>query len=169
VLWWSLLCNTGMFVHLLFLSFAHFFWVYSSAILMLDRVICLPLINIVVGQMHRAAFVLPTFVKKELEAYCTSTERVSCYNAWLNDDFISGVFSQFNNIFECKLMWREFAHYFTGTARGNSCNNTKDTCFFQEWNSYCILRLRLATCNFPALLVIVPSHVPAWRWRLHCD
>jgi hypothetical protein len=30
----------------------------------------------IVEQMHRAAFVLPTFVKQELEAYCASTERV---------------------------------------------------------------------------------------------
>jgi spermidine synthase len=27
------------------------------------------------SEMHRAAFVLPTFAKKELEAYCVSTER----------------------------------------------------------------------------------------------
>jgi spermidine synthase len=33
--------------------------------------------------MHRAAFVLPTFAKKELEAYCVSTERVSFYKSVL--------------------------------------------------------------------------------------
>jgi hypothetical protein len=31
---------------------------------------------LIVEQVHCAAFVLPSFVKRELEAYCASTERV---------------------------------------------------------------------------------------------
>jgi hypothetical protein len=39
-----------------------------------SKLLCL---TFVVEQMHMAAFVLPTFAKRELEAYCASTETVS--------------------------------------------------------------------------------------------
>lgn len=39
-----------------------------------SKFLCL---TFVVEQMHMAAFVLPTFAKRELEAYCASTETVS--------------------------------------------------------------------------------------------
>lgn len=36
-----------------------------------------PWLICIVEQIHRAAFVLPTFAKRELEAYCAPTESVS--------------------------------------------------------------------------------------------
>ncbi|CAD6248326.1 unnamed protein product [Miscanthus lutarioriparius] len=39
----------------------------------------LPWLIFIVEQMHRAAFVLPTFAKRELEAYCASTETMSSH------------------------------------------------------------------------------------------
>ena len=45
-----------------------------------------PWLIYIVQQMHRAAFVLPTFAKRELEAYCASAETVS-YLRIVTSDF----------------------------------------------------------------------------------
>jgi hypothetical protein len=115
-----------------------------SAIIWIPDVRSLPLdlftlINFVIEQMHRAVFVLPTFAKKELEAYCFSTGRVSFYKSVFAITLYLLCFHSLRIFLKASSYWREPVYRFIGTARGNSCNSTKDYCCFEERNSHCIL------------------------------
>lgn len=89
--------------------------------------------------MHKAAFVLPTFAKRELEAYCTKAETVSSLQIVTSDDFKN--ISQANST--------DSVHHLTGGGRGNnSGTSTKANCGVKEWNSHHIItRPELATQN----------------------
>ena len=63
--------------------------------------------NLLVWQIHRAAFVLPTFVRRELESYATgstSTEKVSCSFKWFAFSLWLFAYSEF-------VSWKAFFDY----------------------------------------------------------
>ena len=93
-----------------------------SAIIWIPDVRSLPLdlftlINFVIEQMHRAVFVLPTFAKKELEAYCFSTGRVSFYKSVFAITLYLLCFHSLRIFLKASSYWRTGVPFYRNSQR----------------------------------------------------